>query len=167
MLRRPNRQADMTTALQILRASGVRFQPFSNSAGAEVYLTEGLQLVGSYGALKDFRQRSPDYSGWQAHHIVEIVDLERLGVTSRFPGIDGQICVLIPERAHIGRVNSILRRENPLHLSATARELLTAYRSAYSLIGDYCGGGAGKIRRELMAIVGAVFAMAGVAQPGV
>lgn len=156
----------MTTVIQILQASGINFEPFDDSAGADVFLTKGLQLVGSYKELKDFREGSTAYAGWQAHHIVETVDLDRLGITGRFPGRNGQICVLLPERAHIGRINSILRRENPLRLSATAGELWTAYRSAYSIMGNYCGGGATAIRSELMAIVGAVFALAGISHRG-
>jgi len=40
--------------------------------------------------------------------------------------------------------------------------LLEAYRSAYDLIGDYCGGGEKLIRHELVEIVKAIFRKAGI-----
>jgi hypothetical protein len=47
--------------------------------------------------------------------------------------------------------------ENPTNLHASVAQLRQAYRAAYSLIGDYCGGGEIPVRRELMAIVDAIF----------
>jgi hypothetical protein len=153
----------MITTAKILQASHLAFQP--HKFGAGVFLTMGGQLVAPFRRLKDFQHLNRDYFQWQAHHIVETVDLDRLGVTLKFPPREGQICVLLPERAHIGRVNSVLRHENPLRLSASAGELRVAYRQAYSLIGDYCGGGELVIRRELMAIVDTIFALAGLRAP--
>jgi hypothetical protein len=89
--------------------------------------------------------------------------LDRLGISSLFPPEQDQICVLLPERAHVGRINSLLRRENPkglhhiLGVNAIAREFLEGYKSAYELMGDYCGGGERLIRQELIAIVTAIF----------
>lgn len=147
----------MITATQILQFSGVTCHVFKN-----IYLTGGNQLIGTYDAMKKFQEATPDYFGWQAHHIVETVDLDRLDITGKFPGRGEQICVLLPERAHIGRINSILRYENPLRLSATSADLLPAYRRAYALMGNYCGGGEAMIREELMAIVTTTFKLAGV-----
>src|SRR5262245_46122296 len=121
----------MIAAVEILRASSVRFEPYKTWSG--VFLTRGNQLIGSFKALKRFQELNRDYAHWQAHHILESVDLERLGVANKFPSREEQICVLIPERAHIGRINSILRHENPLRLSANAKELRVAYSRAYEL----------------------------------
>jgi hypothetical protein len=150
----------MITGFQILQASTIKFEPYDKWSKGNVLLTEANQLMGAFRALKEFQHFNQSYSGWQAHHIVETVDLERLGVAAKFTPRDEQLCVLITERAHIGRINSILRSENPLNLSATRTELWTAYRSAYALMGDYCGGGEARIRHELMAIVRTIFSKA-------
>ena len=63
----------------------------------------------------------------------------------------------------MGRINSILRRENPTRYQATGRELRRAYAEAYAVVGDYCGGGEANVRRELLAIVSAEFQKLGVA----
>ena len=70
------------------------------------------------------RYNTGEYRGWQAHHVVEKQDLGRLGVAHLFPPENDQLCVLLPERTHIGRINSVLRRQNPLGVQASARELL-------------------------------------------
>jgi hypothetical protein len=151
---------------EILVSAKVLFHPHkvssSKSLRGGVYITAANQLVGTYDNLKSFQRLSKEYSGWEAHHVVEKDDLDRLGVGSLFPAGGDQICVLIPERAHRGRINTILPRENPRRWSATAEELLEAYRSAYDLIGDYCGGGEKFIRHELVEIVKAIFRRAGI-----
>jgi hypothetical protein len=156
----------MLSVQQILARSGAAFEPYSQYRRGDVYLTAGNQLIGAFRSLKTFQGTVADYTNWQAHHIVETVDLDRLDITTKFPGREDQICVLLPERAHIGRVNSILRTENPLTLSATASELRAAYRRAYKLVGDYCGGGEAQIQRELMAIVDVVLLEVGSRPPG-
>jgi hypothetical protein len=83
--------------------------------------------------------------------VVEYQDLERLGVAVKFPDYKEQLTVLLPEVAHIQRINSILRNQAPMRAVLKASDLLSAYVSAYSLMGDYCGGGEQKIRAELMA----------------
>jgi hypothetical protein len=40
--------------------------------------------------------------------------------------------------------------------------LLGAYKAAYDLVGDYCGGGEKKIRQELVSIVEASLRLYGV-----
>lgn len=58
------------------------------------------------------------------------------------------------------RLNSPAR-QNPVSVQATATELRRAYVDAYSMIGHYYAGGEAGIRRELTAIVDAVFRVAG------
>lgn len=144
----------MASVEEILKKAGIEYAPHKVPG---VYLTLGNQLVGTFDNIKAFQQKDKNYHGWHAHHIVECDDLNRLGITQDSPPRGEQICVLIPERAHIGRINSILRKENPARYNATALELLQAYREAYDLMGDYCGGGERLIKRELVNIVSATF----------
>ena len=153
----------MYTVTQILSSAGVKFGKYAASpAAGGVFLTDGNQLIGTYADLKRFQRSSPPYLGWEVHHIVEAQDLERLGVRQLAPPYEQQICVLLPERAHTGRINSLLRNQNPIGVRVSPAELLRAYRDAYSLIGDYCGGGERPIRKELVAIASAVFRAVGV-----
>lgn len=146
---------------RILDAAGIVREPFSLPGGASVLLTMAHQLVAPYGVLRKAQASSPPYRGWQSHHIVEHQDLVRLGLVSRFPPYEELLCVLIPERAHIGRINSQLRRHAPMGASMGAHALLGAYAAAYDLVGDYCGAPPGLVRKELMAIVRATFRLAG------
>lgn len=154
---------------QVLITAAIKHQPFVMERNGTVIarllgvvVTTANQLLGSYADLKRFQRAdsSGEYRGWQAHHIVEEQDLGRLGIAHLFPARDDQLCVLLPERAHIGRTNSILRRQNPIGMRVTVAELKSAYRLAYSMIGNYCGGGEAPIRMELMAIVDAIFRLA-------
>jgi hypothetical protein len=145
----------------ILSAAGINFSRFGNTL--EIFCSKGNQLFGSYAGLGSFRSSyrvgtgPPPYAGWEVHHIVEDQDLGRLGIAQQFPPYQQQLCVLLPRSAHIGRINNILRNRNPTRYSATAKELLSAYKEAYELVGDYSGGGERLIRQELVAIVSAVF----------
>jgi len=152
----------MYTVTQVLSSAGVKFEKYPASLAGGVFLTKANQLIGTYADLKRFQRTNPPYAGWQVHHVVEAQDLERLGVKHLAPPYEQQICVLLPERAHTGRINSVLRNQNPVGVRVKASELLRAYRDAYSLIGDYCGGGEGPIRQELVAISCAVFRAVGV-----
>jgi hypothetical protein len=152
----------MITPQQILRAAQIPYEPYQDGDGYEIYLTAGHQLVGTHKMLGDFRSGSRHYQGWQSHHILETQDLDRLHITRLAPDRDHQFCVLLPERAHIGRINSILRRQAPIGAILPPRSLLGAYRDAYDLVGDYCGGGERMIRRELVAIVEASLRLYGV-----
>jgi len=152
----------MYTVTQILSSAGVKFEKYQGNPSLGVFLTQGNQLIGTYADLKRYQRSNPPYAGWEVHHIVEAQDLERLGVKQLAPPYEQQICVLLPERAHTGRINSILRNQNPVGVRVRASELLRAYRDAYALVGNYCGGGEGSIRQELMAIVSAVFRAVGV-----
>jgi hypothetical protein len=69
------------------------------------------------------------------------------------PPRDRQVCVLLPERAHRGRINSRLRTVLPIDTTISVDDLIEAYDDAYWVVGDYCGGGSLLIRRELVAIV--------------
>ncbi|MDG4552786.1 MAG: hypothetical protein P9E24_00855 [Candidatus Competibacter sp.] len=149
------------TIPHLLMAAGVRHEPYTKAPSSKIVLTAANQLIGTYSDLRGFQQSSSQYSGWDAHHIVEAQDLERLGVQQRFPPYEQQICVLLPKTAHAKRINSVLRKENPSHLQATADELKAAYRDAYWLMGDYCGGGERRVREELVKIADTVFRWAG------
>ena len=144
-----------------LSSGGVAFEKYARWPAGGVFITGANQLIGTYSDLRRFQQFDRNYFGWHAHHIVESQDLDRLGVSHLFPPRDQQICVLLPERAHIGRINSVLRNQNPTNVRATTNELLRAYQDAYALVGDYSGGGEANIRKELMAIVSVIFRMAG------
>ena len=117
----------------------------------KVYLTEGGQLVGSHDALRAFRSAHPEYSRWDSHHIVEQVHLRNLG--KHYSDGNALPAVLIPNKAHSGRIRSIVGRADCLSLNA--RGLYSYYKEAYELLGAYTGGratGAG-IQAELLAIV--------------
>jgi hypothetical protein len=147
---------------EVLLTAGVKFSVYAGCPAGSVYLTNANQLIGTYKNLEAFRTGDGAYAGWHVHHVVEDDDLQRLGVSTHAPAYPDQLCVLIPERAHVGRINSILRRENPTRYQATGQELRRAYAEAYRMIGDYCGGGEAKIRNELLAIVDAEFQKLGV-----
>jgi hypothetical protein len=147
----------MYTVEEILLMAGIKYEKYGKANFGGVFLTNANQLIGTYSDLKRFQQSDKNYLGWQAHHIVESQDLVNLGVDQLAPLRDRQICVLLPERAHIGRINSRLRTLNPMNVRASVNDLQRAYKDAYALIGDYCGGGEVKIGQELMAIVNVVF----------
>ncbi|MDT7953955.1 MAG: hypothetical protein RQ966_20875 [Acetobacteraceae bacterium] len=152
----------MFTVAEVLLTAGIPFTAFTPWPEGNVFLTKANQLIGGYKDLCRFRDRTASYKGWQSHHVVETDDLHRLGVASNAPSRDDQLCVLLPERAHIGRINSILRRENPTKWQASGQALRRAYKEAYALVGDYCGAGEAAIQNELLAIVEAEFQKLGV-----
>ena len=92
----------------ILRSAHVGFQrytfPGARLQPAGVYITSGNQLVGTFSNLERFQRAEKAYFGWHKHHIVEKQDLDRLGISGLFPPEQEQICVLLPERAHVGRI---------------------------------------------------------------
>src|SRR5262245_20336448 len=138
----------------ILNSASISYTPFEGNP--EIYISKGNQLFGGYHFLTAFRAGYRDkmgraYTGWEVHHIVEAQDLDRLGLSSQFPNYESQLCVLLPREAHVGRINNVLRNRNPSRYSATARELLSAYREAYELIGNYSGSNEALIINELMA----------------
>lgn len=145
----------------ILKGSRVRYSEYRCNSPQVIWLSSGNQLMSSYAALSRFATVDAHYRGWHAHHVVEAQDLERLGVSGKFPQYDEQLTVLLPQAAHIKRVNSLLRNQAPKYAVMTAADLLKAYAAAYALMGNYCGGGEQRIRGELMAIARAIFAHAG------
>ena len=159
--RKPAAKQPAYTIPQLLMAASVRHEPYAKAPGGRIFLTAANQLIGTYTDLLRFKQSNSQYFGWEAHHIVEAQDLERLSVQQRFPPYEQQICVLLPKTAHAKRINSILRKENPSHLQAVADDLKAAYRDAYWLMGDYCGGGERRVREELVSIADTVFRWAG------
>ena len=145
----------------ILQVSRVRYRVYLCNSPSPIWLTSANQLMASYSALTRFATVDKNYRGWHAHHVVEVQDLERLGVAGKFPPYQEQLTVLLPQAAHIKRVNSVLRNQAPMHAVMATSDLLTAYASAYSLMGNYSGGGEQKIRAELLAIATAIFHRAG------
>lgn len=145
----------------ILKDSRVRYREYRCNSPSPIWLTSGNQLMSSHSALSRFATVDRHYRGWHAHHVVEAQDLERLGMAAKFPAYEHQLTVLLPQAAHIQRVNSLLRNQAPQHAVIPAAELLTAYAAAYALMGNYCGGGEQRIRAELMAMVRAILRHAG------
>jgi len=152
----------MYTIQEVLLIAGVSFSPYIPAKPGKVLITGANQLMSTYATLHAYQKSERDYKGWHAHHVLENDDLLRLGVHLSAPAYADQLCVLLPERAHVGRVNSILRRENPTRYQANRKELRKAYAEAYSMIGNYCGGGEAAIRKELMGIIDAEFQILGV-----
>lgn len=147
----------MSDIARVLSLANIEYWTYTQPTSALVFVTQGNQLIGTYASLKKFQAGVKEYRGWQAHHVVETQDLERLHIAAFSPGRDDQLCVLLPERAHIGRINSVLRKCAPVGTVATPRQLLAAYKEAYALMGDYCGGGELLIQRELVSVVKATF----------
>jgi hypothetical protein len=146
----------------ILQESRVRYREYRSHSPSPIWLTSANQLMASYKVLARFAIIDRHYAGWRAHHVVEKEDLERLGVASRFPGYEEQLTVLLPQVAQIRRINSIMRNQASMGAALPAQALLTTYASAYSLMGNYSGGGEEKIRTELMSVARAIFRRAGV-----
>lgn len=146
---------------QILAEARISYETYVSWRPGGVYMSSALQLLGAYSDLRRFQGSNRSYFGWEAHHIVETKDLERLGVQAKFPEREGQLCVLLPYAAHQKRINSILRAQNPSGMVVDFTTLKAAYADAYALMGDYCGGGERAIRQELLAIVDAIFRIAG------
>ncbi len=70
----------MYTVNQILTAAKIGSAPFTKG-NVTVQLSAGNQLIGTYGELSKFRAANQaDYSGWEAHHIFETLDIDRLGL---------------------------------------------------------------------------------------
>ena len=145
----------------ILKDSRVPYREYRCNSPSPIWLTSGNQLMSSYQALSRFATVDRHYRGWHAHHVVEAQDLERLGVTAKFPVYEQQLTVLLPQAAHIQRMNSLLRNQAPRDAVMPAADLLMAYAAAYALMGNYCGGGEQRIRAELMAIARAILRYAG------
>jgi hypothetical protein len=145
----------------ILKESRVLYREYRSHSPSPIWFTPANQLISSHKDLSRFAATDKHYAGWRPHHVVEAQDIERLGVASRFPPAPEQVAVLLPQAAHIRRINSIIRSEAPMGGVIPAHQLLMTYESAYSLMGNYCGGGEHKIRAELMAIVQAILRRAG------
>jgi hypothetical protein len=147
----------MPSVKELLDLADIGYEPYARVPAKGIYITTANQLIGSYADERAFVHATKEYRGWQAHHVVETQDLGRLHIHDLSPSRDDQLCVLLPERAHVGRINSILRNRVPLNEGFSPSQLLSAYNEAYSVMGDYCGGGENLIRRELLAIVRATF----------
>ena len=146
---------------RILQDSRVRYREYRCNSPQPIWLTSGNQLLSSYTALSHFATVDRHYRGWHAHHVVEAQDLDRFGVAAKFPAYEQQLTVLLPQAAHVQRVNSVLRNQAPKFASMTAPDVLAAYAAAYALMGNYSGGGEERIRAELTAIARAILKHAG------
>lgn len=151
----------MEFAESILHDARVCYREYRCNSPLPIWLTSGNQLMSSYRGLTRFATVDRHYAGWHAHHVVEAQDLERLGVAGRFPPYYDQLTVLLPQAAHIQRVNSVMRNQAPMAAAMPPTDLLAAYGAAYALMGNYCGGGEQRIQTELMAIVRATLRRAG------
>lgn len=141
---------------ELLKRSGIRHEPYKHWPGRNVCLSAANQLLAPYADLKLAQSGDKDYLGWEAHHIFEFTDLQRLGALALFPPYERQLCVLLPPQAHRLRINQILRSSNPPGMKVTASQLRSAYQMAYAIVGNYSGGGEAAIRKELMSVVEAV-----------
>src|SRR6266700_3724963 len=130
-------EASMDFVESILKDSRVRYREYLCNSPSPIWLTAGNQLMSSYAALSRFATVDRHYRGWHAHHVVEVQALDRLGVTGKFPAYEQQLTVLLPQAAHIQRVNSVLRNQAPKYAIMTAPDLLAAYAAAYALMGNY------------------------------
>jgi len=147
----------------ILDEARIQTERYKCNSPSTIWLTAAHQLIASYSVLTRFAETDQHYRGWHAHHVFEYQDLERLGVAAKFPPYNEQLTVLLPRAAHVKRINSDLRIQAPMGAVMKAQELVSAYASAYSLMGDYCGGGEVKIRTELLAVVKTTLRRAGLA----
>jgi hypothetical protein len=154
-------EAGANSAEAILKEARIRFREYRCNSPFPIWLTAGNQLMASYTAMSRFARVDRHYAGWHAHHVVESQDLDRLGVANKFPPYPEQLTVLLPQAAHIKRVNSVLRNQAPMSAVMPAADVLAAYAAAYALMGNYSGGGEQRIRTELMAIARAIFRRAG------
>jgi hypothetical protein len=144
----------MYSITEILAAAGIANEAWSKG-GASARLTAANQLIGTYADLLKVVRGNSEYRGWEVHHTLEALDVDRLNLGPFSPAYDQQICVLIPAAAH-HRINSILRRANPTKLTASTADLESAYRDAYNLVGNYCGSSEAAIAKELFDIFKAV-----------
>lgn len=149
-------------AATILDAAGVKHATFWASGELSVYVSDANQLFAEKRVF-DSRQfrKNEAYAAWEAHHVVEAQDLQRLGVAFKLPRYDEQTCVLLPAGGHRGRINARLRALLPIGASIDESAVIEAYGDAYEMLGDYCGGGEGGITQELMAIVRATLRQSG------
>jgi hypothetical protein len=143
----------------LLRNANVKFVAWPTDR--KIFLTDANQLIGRYCDFREFRQQNRDYRGWHAHHILEKKDIERLGLRAAFPKYDDQLCVLLPPAAHARRINSIYPRLSPRDTKILVSEIRKDYRATYQMVGDYCGSSEKKISDELMRILDATLALAG------
>ena len=149
----------MISCEEILQKSGVveSLNPWEVVGPYKVYLTKSDQIVGTYSALRQFRQKHNDLYGkkgsidpWEAHHILELNQLSNLRISHKFPGKNDCLCVLIPKPAH-GRINSRLISFARKFIGI--RSILEGYHDAHETIGNYNGTGESEIKKELDSIV--------------
>lgn len=159
--RRKMAKIGILSADEILKQSikGLQVHWSSPREGLKIFITPGGQLVGSKKALDRFVAHHPKYAGWQGHHIVEQVHLERQGVRNLFRQGSEMPCVLLSQSEHISRIKRILARGNQpnkrIPNQITAREYYELYQEAYTtVLGAYTGlASSRKLSKELMQVV--------------
>jgi hypothetical protein len=140
----------MYTIPEILAAAGVLSESWSKG-GVNVRLTKANQLIGTYADLLRLVAANSEYKGWEVHHILEALDVDRLNLAAFAPAYRQQICVLLPRTSH-HRINSSLRGANATSETVTIAQLESDYRHAYDLAGNYCGTSEAAISKELFDI---------------
>jgi hypothetical protein len=139
---------------QLLQRTSITHEVFWQEREKIVFMSAANQLFSTkamFGAA--FRRAFPVYERWEAHHILEFQDCQRLGLESRLPPYEDQICVLLPRAAHRERINGLLRHLLPVGSDFPRSAILPTYDLAYHMLGDYCGGGQVAIAQELNLIV--------------
>jgi hypothetical protein len=147
----------------------IRLEVFESKPGYTIYITENGQLIGTHESLKRFAERYVDgngilvYKGWNSHHLVEEIHLENLGIRSYYPERGKLPCVLLPPKAHIKRIGSILRAldsDGKLILEFNEQFISRVkyysgqYSEAYQAMGKYTGLGTEKqLAKELNTFV--------------
>ena len=161
----------MITVEQVLHLSAVphenapRSGPTRGARYTDVYLSEANQLLGTYRALRRYRDDHYEFYGanrsqktWEAHHVLEDRSLDYLQIRSKFPDKEKGLCVLIPVAAH-HRINSIFIEHT--RQFSDVRHVLEGYRLAHSVLGNYSGARPGAVALELDKLLRAAFRCAG------
>ena len=70
----------MVTVKSILDRASLKYEPYKQAGGLPIYMIGGLQLIGDYKAFEAFKNANKHYRGWQAHHVFESQDIDRMHV---------------------------------------------------------------------------------------
>ena len=82
----------------VLRLGEIHHEPFPSSKTTGIFLTRGMQLLGTFDDFQRFKRGTDDYKGWHRHHVFERQDWSRLNIETLAPRYEDQLCVLLPER---------------------------------------------------------------------
>lgn len=123
-----------------------------------VYISDAGQLFATKICFDNSKfKKDNGYSGWHANHVIDNNHIKLLGWSHKFPPYEEQVCVLLPMEAHAKRFNSVVQSHGAgglgVDLAISPEDVLLGYNEAYDLIGNYCGGGAARCKREMLAVV--------------